>query len=290
LRLTPGTRLGVYEVTAPIGKGGWSQVHRATNTASDTQVAIKFLPGGFSSDPERLARFEREARTLAAANHPNIARTYAVEPYAGLYLLVMELVEGEDLSDRLARGPIPIAEAWLIAKQIAKAVAAAHEQGVIHGELTPANIKVRPDGSVTVLDFGLARPMRPSAVTPHGPVVYAGVVPYRADAEMDQRIGAYASPEGARGANVDRRTDIWAFGVIGFEMITHKRAFDGHGLADTLARILTEEPDWNAAPTTVAPGLVMLLRRCLEKDRKRRIPDGRDLVVALDGALGTAGL
>ena len=268
MALTPGTRLGVYEIIAQIGEGGMGQVYRATDTKLDRHVAIKILPDAFANDPDRLARFEREAKTLASLNHPNIAAIYGLEKSAGMHALVMELVEGEDLSQRIARGAIPIDEALPIAKQIAEALEAAHEQGIIHRDLKPANIKVRADGTVKVLDFGLAKAMEPAAdssrracrcrrPSPHPPMTHAGMI---------LGTAAYMSPEQARGKTVDRRTDIWAFGAVLYEMLTGKRAFGGDGVQDTLAAIMRDEPDWARLPATLSPALATFIRRCLHKD------------------------
>ena len=215
LPLSPGTPLGVYQITAPLGEGGMGQVWRATDTTLGRQVAIKILPDAFASDPERLARFEREAKTLAALNHPHIAAIYGFEKSSGMHALVMELVEGEDLSQRIARGPIPLDEALPIAKQIAEALEAAHEQGIIHRDLKPANIKVRADGTVKVLDFGLAKAMDQGSGTgnqgPGGsansPTITSPAMTMRG---MILGTAAYMSPEQARGRAVDQRADIWA--------------------------------------------------------------------------------
>jgi serine/threonine protein kinase len=220
LGLTPGSRLGVYEVTEPIGEGGMGQVWRATDTTLGRQVAIKILPDAFASDPERLARFEREARTLASLNHPHIAAIYGFEKQTGSHALVMELVEGEDLSRRIALGAMPLVEAIAVAKQIAEALEAAHEQGIIHRDLKPANIKVRDDGTVKVLDFGLAKAMDPSPASPNisrSPTITS---PAMTLAGVIMGTAAYMSPEQARGKTVDKRSDIWAFGCVLFEMLT----------------------------------------------------------------------
>jgi Tol biopolymer transport system component len=280
----------VYEITAPIGEGGMGQVYRATDTTLSRQVAIKILPDAFAANPERMARFEREAKTLASLNHPNIAAIYAVEKSAGIHALVMELVEGEDLSQRIARGAIPLDEALPIAKQIAEALEAAHEQSIIHRDLKPANIKVRPDGTVKVLDFGLAKAMEPAgAMSPSmsmsptitSPAMMTGV-------GMILGTAAYMSPEQARGKTVDKRTDIWAFGAVLFEMLTGQRAFPGEDVTDTLAAVVRAEPAWSLVPTRISPTLLVFLRRCLHKDPKQRIGDIHDVRLALDGAFETA--
>jgi serine/threonine protein kinase len=228
LALTPGTRLGVYEVIASIGVGGMGEVYRATDTTLDRQVAIKILPDAFASDPERMARFEREAKTLASLNHPNIAAIYGLEKSGGTHALVMELVEGDDLSQRIARGAIPIDEALPIAKQIAEALETAHEQGIIHRDLKPANIKVRPDGTVKVLDFGLAKAMEPAAgSSPNASMSPTITTPAMTQAGIILGTAAYMSPEQDKGRAVDKRSDVWAFGAVLYEMFTGRRAFDG---------------------------------------------------------------
>ncbi len=216
MSLTPGARLGAYEIIAPIGAGGMGEVYRARDTKLQRDVAIKVLPDLFARDPERLARFEREARTLAALNHPHIAQVYGVEGTA----LVMELVEGEDLSQRIARaGAIPLDEALPIAVQIAEALEAAHEQGIIHRDLKPANIKVRPDGTVKVLDFGLAKALDPSGGSGAEAMNSPTLSLHATQQGVILGTAAYMSPEQARGRVVDRRADIWAFGVVLFEML-----------------------------------------------------------------------
>jgi serine/threonine protein kinase len=274
LALAPGTRLGVYEVTAPIGEGGMGHVYRGTDTTLGRQVAIKILPDAFASDPERLARFEREAKTLASLNHPHIAAIYGFEKSGGMHALVMELVEGDDLSQRIARGALPIDEALPIAKQIAEALEAAHQQGVIHRDLKPANIKVRPDGTVKVLDFGLAKAMEPasgsSASMSLSPTI---TTPAMTQVGMILGTAAYMAPEQARGKTVDTRADIWAFGCVLYEMLTGKRAFDGEDIVDVLGAVAHLDPDWTAIPGATPPVVHRLVRRCLEKDRKRRMAD-----------------
>src|SRR5665213_587875 len=250
------------------------QVYRATDTTLGRQVAIKILPDAFAADPERMARFEREAKTLASLNHPHIAAIYGFEKSGGAYALVMELVEGEDLSQRIARGAIPIDEALPIAKQIAEALEAAHEQGIIHRDLKPANIKVRADGQVKVLDFGLAKAMEPAAGSSSSLSMSPTLTtPAMTQAGMILGTAAYMAPEQARGATVDKRSDVWAFGCVFFEMLTGTRAFEGEDVADTLANVLKREPDWTALPADVLDQIRLLLKRCLEKDRNARISD-----------------
>jgi serine/threonine protein kinase len=288
LALTPGTRLGVYEITAQIGEGGMGQVYRATDTTLSRQVAIKILPDAFASDPERMTRFEREAKTLASLNHPNIAAIYGFEKSAGLHALVMELVEGDDLSQRIARGAIPLDEALPIAKQIADALEAAHEQGIIHRDLKPANIKLRSDGTVKVLDFGLAKAMEPPGATSASVSMSPTITtPAMTQAGMILGTAAYMSPEQARGKVVDKRADIWAFGCVLYEMLTGKRAFPGEDITDTLAAVVRAEPEWNLTPREVSPTLLAFLRQSLQKDPKQRIGDIRDVRFALEGVFET---
>jgi serine/threonine-protein kinase len=281
--LGPGTQIGPYEITAQIGAGGMGEVYRATDTNLGRDVAIKILPVAFAQDPERLARFEREARTLASLNHPNIAIIHGVEKSAGLYALVMELVEGETLADRLARGATPLDEALPTARQIAEALEAAHEQGIVHRDLKPANIKLRPDGMVKVLDFGLAKiaEVNPSSVSGVGQSIgLAGVsrsptitTPAMTQLGMVLGTAAYMAPEQARGKPIDKRADIWSFAAVLFEMITGRRAFDGDDVSITLASVMMKEPDWAALPSTTPMPLRRLLVRCLTKDPKARLRD-----------------
>ncbi len=284
MALAPGTRLGPYEVTAQIGQGGMGQVYRARDTKLDRDVAIKFLPDAFAHDADRLARFQREAKTLASLNHPNIAGIYGLEESEGMTALVMELVEGDDLSQRIRRGAIPIDEALPMARQIAEALEAAHEQGIIHRDLKPANIKVRPDGTVKVLDFGLAKAIEPRGVMSPGlsqsPTVST-------QAGMILGTAAYMAPEQAKGRTVDRRADVWAFGCVLYEMLTGHRAFAGDDASDTLAAVLRAEVDWTLLPATVPPSLRAFLTRCLKKDPKQRVHDIADVRLALEGAFET---
>jgi serine/threonine protein kinase len=274
LALTPGTRLGVYEVTALIGEGGMGQVYCAADTQLKRQVAIKILPSSLAADPERMARFQREAEVLASLNHPNIAIIYGLEDADGVKALVMELVEGEDLSQRIGRGAIPIDEALPIAKQIAEALEAAHEQGIIHRDLKPANIKVTPDGKVKVLDFGLAKAMEPtgakSASASMSPTI---TTPAMTQAGIILGTAAYMSPEQAKGRPVDKRSDVWSFGAVLFEMLAGTRAFDAEDVSETLAAVLMRAPDWTRLPPSLPTSLRALLQGCLERDRRLRIGD-----------------
>jgi serine/threonine protein kinase len=280
MALAPGTRLGPYEIGAQIGVGGMGEVYRATDTNLGRQVAIKVLPDTFAQDPERLARFDREAKTLAALNHPNIAIIHGLEKADGIRALVMELVEGSTLADRIAQGPSSVEEALPIARQIADALEAAHEQSIIHRDLKPANVKIRPDGTVKVLDFGLAKAMEPAGASR----IDATASPTITSPAMMTGAGvllgtaAYMSPEQARGKMVDKRADIWAFGCVLYEMVTGQRAFGGDTVTDTLAQVLEREPSWDRVPVTVRP----LLQRCLLKDRARRLRDIGDAAALLE--------
>jgi Tol biopolymer transport system component len=297
-----GSRLGVYEITARIGAGGMGEVYRATDTTLKRAVALKVLPGSVATDEERLARFQREAEVLAALNHPNIAAIYGLERSGSMTALVMELVEGEDLAERLARGPLPIDDAVVVARQMADALEAAHERGIIHRDLKPANVKVRPDGAVKVLDFGLAKPM---AVDVAATVASQGPLPTitsparlrqgfgEAGTEMGVILGtaAYMSPEQARGGAVDTRADIWAFGVVLFELLTGKPLFGGDTVSDTLASVLRQEVPFAALPASTPEPVRYLLRRCLERDPRRRlrhIGEARVLLDDSDGAFRSA--
>src|SRR6188508_3425118 len=254
--LSAGTRLGPYEILSALGAGGMGEVYRARDTKLDRSVAIKILPEAFAADAERIARFQREARTLASLNHPNIAHIHGLEESDGVRALVMELVEGEDLAQRIARGAIPVAEALAIAKQMAAALEAAHEQGIIHRDLKPANIRVRPDGTVKVLDFGLAKATEaPGVVSPgvsQSPTITRLAMTH---AGMILGTAAYMSPEQARGKPVDKRADLWAFGCVLYEMLTGKRPFKGHTSSDVVAAILTVDPDWTEIPDATPPSV-----------------------------------
>ena len=277
MALAPGTRLGPYEIAVRIGVGGMGEVYRATDTNLARQVAIKVLPDTVASDAERLARFDREARTLASLNHPNIAGIYGLEKSAGTTALVMELVEGPTLADRIAEGAIPVDEALAIAKQIAEALEAAHEQGIIHRDLKPANVKVRPNGIVKVLDFGLAKAMQPVASTsPALSQLPTITTPEMTQAGMILGTAAYMSPEQARGKTLDTRADVWAFGCVLYEMLTTRSPFVGETISETIAKVLEREPDWRAIPTSTPRRIRQLLRRCLQKDQRQRLPNIAD--------------
>jgi eukaryotic-like serine/threonine-protein kinase len=283
--------LGPYQITALLGEGGMGQVYRARDTKLNRDVALKVLPDSFATDPDRLARFQREAQVLASLNHPNIAHIHGLEDSGGIRALVMELVEGEDLAQRLTGRAIPIDEALPIAKQIAEALEAAHEQGVIHRDLKPANIKVRPDGTVKVLDFGLAKAMEPAVVAPNVSQSPTITSPAMTQAGMILGTAAYMSPEQVVGKPVDKRTDLWSFGVVFLEMLTGRQVFHGETVSHVLASVLRDEPDWAALPSTTPTSIRRVLRRCLQKERKRRIADASDVRLDIEETLtGTSDL
>jgi serine/threonine protein kinase len=264
-----GKTLAHYEISAQIGRGGMGEVYQAKDTKLGRDVAIKVLPEEFARDADRVARFQREAKLLASLNHPNIAAIYGLEEAEGTHFLVMELIEGDTLRDRIKSGPVPVEEALKLALQMAEALEAAHEKGVIHRDLKPANIKVTPEGKVKILDFGLAKayvggqenispmdsPTISAAATQQG--VILGTV-------------AYMSPEQAKGKSVDKRADIWAFGVVLFEMLTGRQLFTGETASETLASVMKSEPEWDNLPPNLHPRIRLLLERCIEKDPKNR--------------------
>jgi serine/threonine protein kinase/Tol biopolymer transport system component len=286
LALAPGTRLGVYEIGEQIGEGGMGLVYRARDTKLNRDVALKVLPDLFAGDADRLARFTREAQTLASLNHPNIAHTHGLEESGGVRALVMELVEGDDLSQRIARGAIPVDEALPIAKQIAEALEAAHQQGIIHRDLKPANIKLRPDGTVKVLDFGLAKALAPEQDPASG--AHRSQSPTITSPAMLTGLGivlgtaAYMAPEQAKGREADKRSDIWAFGCVLYEMLTGRRPFDGEDMTDVLGAVVRLEPAWEALPADVPAPVRTLVRQCLVKDRRRRVGDIAAALFVLD--------
>jgi serine/threonine protein kinase len=281
--LTPGQRLGPFEIVGILGAGGMGEVYRARDLALNRDVAIKVLPDLVASDPEKLTRFTREARTLAALNHPNIAQIHGLEDTTGVRALVMELVEGEDLSDVIARGPVRVADAVPIARQIADALEAAHEQGIVHRDLKPANVKVRPDGTVKVLDFGLAKALGPDAATVGRSGDSATLSAGPSEAGMILGTAAYMAPEQARGRPIDKRADIWAFGVVLYEMLTGARGFKGQGFTDVLAEVVRGEVDWSRLPARTPLRLRRLLERCLVVDAKHRLRDIGEARIALSG-------
>jgi serine/threonine-protein kinase len=288
MALTPGTQLGPYTVAARIGAGGMGEVYRATDTNLKRSVAIKVLPASVAADADRLARFQREAEVLGALNHPNIAHIYGLEKSHDTIALVMELVEGPTLADRIALGAIPIDEALPLAKQIADALEAAHEQGIVHRDLKPANIKVRSDGTVKVLDFGLAKAMDPVAGSPASHSMSPTfTTPAMTQAGMILGTAAYMSPEQAKGRAVDRRADVWAFGAVLFEMLSQRQAFSGESVSETLAEVMKSDPPWQALPADMPAHLARLIRQCLVKEPRRRIRDMGDVRLALEGAFET---
>jgi eukaryotic-like serine/threonine-protein kinase len=284
MSLEIGQQIGSYEITSLLGKGGMGEVYRARDSKLKRDVAIKGLPDEFSSDTERVRRFQREAEILASLNHPHIAGIYDFKESQGSRFLVLELVEGKTLAERIARGPIPVDEALDIARRISEALEAAHEKGIIHRDLKPANIKITPNGIVKVLDFGLAKIHEAEASMPNPsqsptlsmPGTKAGVI---------LGTASYMSPEQAKGGGVDRRTDIFAFGCVLYEMLTGTRAFDGENATDILARVLQREPDWKLLPANVPRRIHELLRLCLQKDIRKRRSDAADVRIDIESAL-----
>jgi Tol biopolymer transport system component len=289
MTLSPGTRIGPYEVIAPLGAGGMGEVYRARDAKLGRDVALKIMASSFASDPDRLARFEREARTLAALNHPNIAHIYGLEESGSggtpVTALVMELVEGEDLARRIARGAVPLEDARPIARQIADGLDAAHELGIIHRDLKPANIKLRADGTIKILDFGLAKGVGEPDV-PVSDVAWTNSPTVAPPAMTSPGVllgtAAYMSPEQARGASVDRRADIWAFGCVLYELLTGRPVFDAGSVAEILSAIFSREPDWSALPAATPPSIQRLLRRCLVRDPRKRLRSLGDALFELD--------
>src|SRR5579862_4228572 len=285
MALASGTRLGSYEVLSQIGAGGMGEVYQAHDTKLGRDVAIKVLPEAFPHDPERLARFQREAKMLAALNHPNIATIHGLEQSGNTNYLVMELVPGDTLADLVKRdGAVPIEEALATAKQIAEALEGAHEKGIIHRDLKPANVKLTPEGKVKVLDFGLAKAFAGDTSTEdmsNSPTLS------RAATMQGVILGtaAYMSPEQARGRAVDKRTDIWAFGCVLYELVTGKQAFHGEDVTDILAAVVRAEPDWTALPANISPSIRVLLQRCLRKDKRQRTPDAATIRIEIEDAI-----
>ena len=281
MALSIGSRVGPYEITGPIGAGGMGEVYRAHDSRLNRDVAIKTLPAGFSSDSDRMARFQREAQALAALSHPNIASIYGLEESTGGRSLVMELVEGQTLAERIAAGPIPLEEALGLARQIGDALEAAHEKGIIHRDLKPANIKLTPDGKVKVLDFGLAKAFDSTAIS--GDVTSSPTLTLDSTrAGVILGTAGYMSPEQARGKPVDKRADIWAFGVVLFEMLTGKMTFEGETVSDTLAAVLRADIDWRQLPAGTPPKVRRLLQRCMERDARKRLRDIGDAWLEID--------
>ncbi len=282
-----GTKLGSYEILSLLGRGGMGAVYRARDSKLKREVAIKVLPDEFSRDSERIARFQREAEVLASLNHPRIASIYHLEEAGGSQFLVLELVEGETLAERVARGPIPVDEALVLAKELAEALEAAHEKGIIHRDLKPANIKLTSESQVKILDFGLAKAF---AATPADTSMSNSPTLSIAATRAGVILGtaAYMSPEQARGRNTDRRTDIWAFGCVLYEMLSGKTAFHGEDTTEILAAVVKSEPDWTALPRDISPILRKLLHRCLEKDIRKRTRDAGDIGIECEEALSAS--
>jgi eukaryotic-like serine/threonine-protein kinase len=284
MALTPGMRVGPHEILSLLGSGGMGDVYRARDTTLNREVALKALPDAFTNDADRLARFKREAHVLASLNHPNIAAIYGFEESSGVQALVLELVDGPTLADRIAQGPIPLGHALSIARQIADGLDAAHEQGIIHRDLKPANIKLRPDGTVKVLDFGLAK-MLDVVGSGESSRLDVTVSPTITRAGLILGTVAYMSPEQAGGVQVDARTDIWAFGCVLYEMLTGQRAFPGETISDAIAAILEREPRWDRLPEGTPESVRRLLRRCLTKDPRQRLRHIADARIEIDEAL-----
>src|SRR6476620_6694964 len=278
------TRVGAYEILSALGAGGMGEVYRARDTKLGRDVALKVIPDTFALDPDRLARFKREAQVLASLNHPHIAAIYGFEDSGETHALVLELVEGETLADRIARGAIPLDEALPIARQIAEALEAAHEQRIIHRDLKPANIKVRSDGTVKVLDFGLAKAMDPAGASAVDIANSPTLTAHATALGMIMGTAAYMAPEQAKGRPVDTRADIWAFGCVLYEMLTGRRAFEGEDVSSILAAVIQSEPRWDRVPASVR----RLLESCLEKDPRRRLRDIGDVWKLLDDGSAVA--
>jgi tRNA A-37 threonylcarbamoyl transferase component Bud32 len=287
--LAAGTKIGPYEINSPLGVGGMGEVYLAQDTRLSRRVAIKILPDKFSCDAQRMARFDREAKVLASLNHPNIAAIYGLEEANGVRALVMELVDGPTLAERIKQGPLPLDETLLIAKQIAQALEYAHERSIIHRDLKPSNVKITPNGEAKVLDFGLAKALEGDF---SGADISISTSPTLSQAATQAGMllgtAAYMSPEQARGKKVNRRGDIWAFGVVLYEVLAGKPAFLEETTSDTLAAVIRGEPDWSILPGNVPTSIIRLLRRCLTKDQNQRLRDIGEARIAIDGAiLGT---
>ena len=286
MALAPGARLGPYEILSALGAGGMGEVYKARDTKLGREVALKVVSDGFVHDPERVARFQREAHLLAALNHSHIGAIYGLEDFGGAQCLILELVEGNTLADRLKAGPLPLDETVAIARQVADALQAAHEKGIIHRDLKPSNIALTHDGQVKVLDFGLAKALASEAAsaTDHLRQGFGGQADLTASPTITSPAmmtgagtilgtAAYMAPEQAKGRAADKRCDVWAFGCVLYEMLTAKRAFEGEDVSDTLAAVLRGEPDWAALPATVPAAMRTLMQRCLAKDRRQRIAE-----------------
>src|SRR3989440_1614648 len=283
MSITVGMQLGSHEIIALLGRGGMGEVYRARDAKLKRDVAIKILPAEFSSDADRVSRFQREAEVLASLNHSNIAAIYDLEETQGSRFLVLELVDGETLAERIQRGPIPIDEALGIAKSICEALEAAHEKGIVHRDLKPANVKITPQGVVKVLDFGLAKVREASGAATslsNSPTLMSGSM-----TGVIMGTAAYMSPEQAKGRPLDRRTDIFAFGCVLYEMLTGKPAFGGEDTTEILSRVLQRDPDWTLLPANVPPPIRELLRLCLQKDVRKRRSDAADVRIDIEQAL-----
>ena len=281
-RLSPGSQLGPFRIESLLGAGGMGEVYRAHDTKLHRAVAIKVLPDFFAQDPNRLARFEEEARALAALNHPHVGAIYGLEESAGIAALVLELVEGPTLAERLAVGPLSFDEVIWIARQLAEGLEAAHKRGIVHRDLKPANIKITPDGNVKILDFGLAK----TAGSPPGAALTPSTGSPRDATQCGVVLGTvgYMSPEQARGEPVDKRTDIWAYGCVLFEMCAQHPPFAGATVSDALTAVVEREPAWELLRAETPANIVRLLRRCLTKDPNLRLPDIGEARIALERA------
>ena len=282
-----GQTLSHYKITDKLGQGGMGEVYRATDSKLDREVALKVLPEAFTSDPQRMARFNREAKVLASLNHPNIASIYGLEDSADKHALVLELVEGDTLAGRVKKGAIPLEESLKIALQMAEALEAAHEKGIIHRDLKPANVKITPEGKVKVLDFGLAKALEqevPAADLTHSPTRTDQMT----SVGMVLGTAGYMSPEQARGQVVDKRTDIWAFGCVLYELLTGKQVFGGETVTDILGAIVHRDPEWEALPEAAPRAIRRLLRRCLERDSYERLRDIGDARITIKDCLTKA--
>jgi len=287
--LASGTRIGIYEIVAPIGAGGMGEVYRARDTRLNRDVAVKILPDTFAADPSRVMRFRREAQLLATLNHANIAQIYGFEEVTPLSAqavasaaIVLELVDGRTLADRRLEGPLPLDEAVAIARQIAEALETAHECGIIHRDLKPANVKVREDGTVKVLDFGLAKAFDPAATVSVDALSSPTISAQGTQLGLVLGTAAYMAPEQAKGRPVDRRADIWAFGVVLYEMLAGRRLFEGDDVSETLAAVLRQPIDWSALPAATPAAVRHLLVRCLERDARKRLRDIGEARIVLE--------
>jgi serine/threonine protein kinase len=287
MALSSGSSLGSYQILEPLGKGGMGEVYRARDTRLGRDVAIKVLPEDHARDADRVARFQREAQVLASLNHPNVAAIHDLQKDGNTDFLILELVEGETLAERISRGAIPADEAVEIARQIAEALSAAHEKGIVHRDLKPANVKITPEGAVKVLDFGLAKFFEtdsPDMSLSQSPTVMS----VQTGGSVILGTVSYMSPEQARGRPVTKQTDIWALGCVLFEMLTQRQVYSGETVSDTIAKILKEEPDWSSLEAAAPLPLRRIMARCLQKDPRRRFHDAADVRLELEDALAPA--